>query len=72
MASGAVSAEVSRVAEGHFTRLTNSTGMPLERRSATRSASQVVSRTQPCYSDWKLLPGSACRGPCSLVNGLRE
>jgi len=45
---------------------TNVTGVPLDTRSATRSASQFVSRTQPCDSDLETRPGMGCRGCHSL------
>ena len=37
---------------------TNATSVPLDTRSATRSASQFVRRTQPCDSDFDTFPGN--------------
>ena len=37
---------------------TNVTGVPLDTRSATRSASQFVRRMQPCDSDLDTRPGN--------------
>ena len=42
----------------YFESTTNLTGVPLDTRCATRSASQFVRRTQPCDSDLDTFPGN--------------
>jgi hypothetical protein len=42
---------------GHRVASTNATGVPFATRSATRSASQFVRRTQPCDSAFETFPG---------------
>jgi hypothetical protein len=45
------------VSPGHRVPSTNATGVPFATRSATRSASQFVRRTQPCDSAFETFPG---------------
>jgi hypothetical protein len=48
---------VGCLGRSYFGSSTNVTGVPLDTRAATRSASQFVRRTQPCDSDLDTFPG---------------